>query len=287
MPESVVSYPRQGAFNTAVAQLRHAFHFNERTSASAAAFTNPAITFELYAVGTEDDETPFIPIVPPNLPPLWQTFRAVTGFDKTLSLPLTAFANPAVADTRPIGWAISSPEKPARKTKPAATESWHEHAQAYFSSGHYEEALECAEQALQFTARPNDVWRLRGTALLSLQRWREAAQAFQRAVTLRAQDAEAWLGFGRAQLQLGECEAALQSFNHALAQIPHYFEALFYQGRAHFQCQDYERACASYAQAAALQTEEVVLWREYGEALLRAHQPEAALECWETVTQLQ
>ena len=103
----------------------------------------------------------------------------------------------------------------------------------------------------------------------------------------RAQDAEAWLGLGRAQLQLGECEAALQSLGHALAQIPHYFEALFYQGRAYFQLLDYEQACASYARAAALNAEEAVLWREYAEALMRAHQPEAALECWETVTQLQ
>ncbi len=292
MPETVFSNPRQGAFSSAVTQLRHALHFDQAVAANA--FTNPAITFELYAVEPESEETSQQPIVAPRksgaLPPLWQLFQAV---HKTSPLPLTAFANPAVVESQPLNWVMANQEpqcKTRRAQRPVekeAAESWHDHAQAYFSTGQFDSALDCAEQALLSMPNNHAVWRLRGTALLSLHRWREAAQAFQRAVAARAQDAEAWLGLGRAQLQLGECEAALQSLNHALAQIPNYFEAQFYQGRAYFQLLDYDQACASYARAAALNAEEPVLWCEYAEALMRAHQPEIALECWETVTQLQ
>ena len=294
MPETVFSYPRQGAFSSTVSHLRQAFHFDHAVAANA--FTNPAITFELYAVESESpeskDKSPSI--VPSRksgaLPPLRQVFNALHPVSP---LPLKAFANPAVADSQPIGWALPAYEPP-RSTRRAqrpvereAAESWHDHARAYFSTGRYDAALDCAEQALLTMPNNHAVWRLRGVALLSLQRWSEAAQAFQRAVAARAQDAEAWLGLGRAQLQLDESEAALQSLSHALAQIPNYFEALFYQGRAHFQLLDYESACASYARAATLNAEEAVLWREYAEALMRAHQPETALECWEAVTQLQ
>jgi tetratricopeptide (TPR) repeat protein len=305
MPETVISYPRQGAFSSAVSHLRQALHFDHEVTANA--FTNPAITFELYAVEPEAGEAATVPIVPPSnlsgsgrgsgaLPPLWQAFRAATQRHGAADLPLTAFANPAIADTRPINWAISVNEAKAKKRRFAraempeeseAAESWHEHALAYQSTGEFDAALECAEQTLQCMPTHQAGWRLRGTALLALQRWREAAQAFQRSLALRASDAEAWLGLGRAQLQMGEPEAALQSLGHALAQIPHYFEAQFYQGRAYFQLLHYEKACASYARAAELNADEALLWSEYAEALLRAHQPEAALECLETLTRLQ
>ncbi len=295
MPETVFSNPRQTSLSSAVSHLRQAFHFDHADAANA--FTNPAITFELYAVEPESDESSQ-PIAPPRgsgaLPPLWQMFREAAHLNRTSTLPLTAFTNPALLDSQPVNWAIEAyePKRKARRAdksveRAAAAESWHDHALVYYSTGQYDSALECAEQALLSTPNNHAVWRLRGTALLSLQRWHDAAQAFHRAVVARAQDAEAWLGLGRAQLQLGECEAALQSLSHALAQIPNYFEALFYQGRAYIQLLDYEQACASYARAAELNAEETVLWREYAEALMCAHQPEAALECWETVTQLQ
>ena len=281
-----------GVIGSAVTQLRHAFHFNAvppKPSASAIAFTNPAVTFELYAVSAERAEESVAPRRSGALPPLWQVLRAAGSLKaKASPLPVTAFANPAVADSQPFDWTVAAPKKRPPAHAPAAqAESWHDHAQAYFSAGQYAAALECAEQALQLDVHNGAVWRLCGASQLVLQRWAEAAQAFQHATALRPSDVEAWLGWGRAQLQLEQFEAALNSLSHALAHAANHCEALFYQGRAQFQLQHYSQACASFARAVALRPDEVVIWREYGEALLRADQSEAALECYETITQLQ
>lgn len=84
------------------------------------------------------------------------------------------------------------------------------------SSGCYEEALACYEQAIAIAPSHHIPWILRGGALTHLERYSEAKNSFEQALKIQPNDQDAWLFFGVALQHLGEYKQAYAAFEEAL-----------------------------------------------------------------------
>src|SRR5262249_11244889 len=104
--------------------------------------------------------------------------------------------------------------------EPQNAENWHDKGWSLLGENKVEEALKCAEWAIELDERHIAGHVLHGDCLLALHRWTEAYEAFERATMLDSQqfDASSWASRGDRFLDGGQSELALQAYERAIKQ---------------------------------------------------------------------
>ncbi len=121
-----------------------------------------------------------------------------------------------------------------------------------FGKGHYEEAVQQFERALE--AQPDDVDArdYLGQALLRLKKHEEALKIFRQLVEADPSSGKALLGLGIAQTSLGRYEEALNSLKAAESVLPDNPLVYYYQGLVYHQLKAFNQTPALFSRAMAL-----------------------------------
>jgi serine/threonine protein kinase len=87
--------------------------------------------------------------------------------------------------------------------QPAFSENWERTGGKHFAGGHYEEALQAYQLAVDLDATNVALWAALGDTYFALQRYQEALQAYDQALTLKPRDVVVWENKGTVLALMG------------------------------------------------------------------------------------
>jgi tetratricopeptide (TPR) repeat protein len=129
------------------------------------------------------------------------------------------------------------------------TERWYRRGRVLCTTGCFNDAVVCYDEALESSPDDPVLWRRKGFVLIKAGRYGEAAACFDKALSLDPEDATAWQRKGYALAHLG----------------------------------DHEGAVACCDKALSLDREHVLAWQSRGWVLGLICRYDEAVECYETV----
>jgi tetratricopeptide (TPR) repeat protein len=117
---------------------------------------------------------------------------------------------------------------------------------------HYQEALECFDEAIQIDPEYVELWVWRGMVLVSLKRYEEALTNFDKAIELKPDKAKIWNMRGQTLLWLNRIEEASSNYDKAFQLATSEFEK-FGVGQAYIKT----LSCLGYYQEALVRFEQL------------------------------
>jgi len=174
-----------------------------------------------------------------------------------------------------------------------ALDLWKSNPQIFFNKGvalvnleRYEEALESFQKAIDLDPKSAATWANRGAVLVNLERYEEALESFQKAIDLDPKSAATWTNRGLALGNLEHHEEALESFQKAIDLDPKSVNSWANRGRALNNLERYEEALESFQKAIDLDPKSVASWTSRGRALNYLERHEEALESFQKAIDL-
>lgn len=161
--------------------------------------------------------------------------------------------------------------------------TWINKGQCLGNLNKYEEALECANKALELepkSALANAfTWHNKGFYLYKLKRVEEAIECYDRSLTLDSNYAPAWYNKGYALHKLEKDEKAIECYNRSLELDPNNKVTWDNRGYSLFKLKRYEEAIGCYDRALKIDPKFVKPWNNKGQALGKLKRYEEALSC--------
>ncbi|PKP54354.1 MAG: hypothetical protein CVT90_01700, partial [Candidatus Altiarchaeales archaeon HGW-Altiarchaeales-3] len=171
----------------------------------------------------------------------------------------------------------------ALRLKPKNVFTWINKGQCLGNLTKYEEALECANKALELEPKSAlakaFAWHNKGFYLYKLKRVEEAIECYDRSLTLDSNYAPAWHNKGYALHKLEKDEKAIECYDRALELDPNNKVTWDNKGYSLHKLKRYEEAMECYDKALKIDPKFVKPWNNKGQALGKLKRYEEALSC--------
>lgn len=176
----------------------------------------------------------------------------------------------------------------ALQVQPSDAQAWKGRGDVLYRLERYEAALTAYNKSLSFKASDPETWNRKGRTLYKLERSQEALAAQEEALKLEPNYAEAFSDKGIALVGLGKFAEALDAFNQAQAIKPldpklwqNKALALEYLGRRKEAIDVYREALAAYDKEIEQKPDDVTVWVDRGNVLIKLQRPQEALDSYE------
>ena len=156
-----------------------------------------------------------------------------------------------------------------------------ERGNKFFTTGNFEEALDCYENSLAYDSKTAAVWYEKSETLLRLNRPLEALEACEQCVCLAGVSADTWVLKGHALVELDRPQDGLQAYDQALILNKTHCNAWHGKGNALLDLRQPKEALNAYEQAIRINGELSYIWHGKANALLDLHRSKEALDASE------
>jgi len=131
-----------------------------------------------------------------------QRFSSVKQFVDALEEFLDKITN-NMPRSHPLAMESSGEHVQGQPSQPAFSENWERAGGKHFAEGHYEEALQAYQLAVDLDATNGALWCALGDTYFALERYEEALHTYDQALTLRPRDVVVWENKGTVLALMG------------------------------------------------------------------------------------
>ncbi|CAK87292.1 unnamed protein product (macronuclear) [Paramecium tetraurelia] len=151
---------------------------------------------------------------------------------------------------------------------------------------HYQEALECFDQAIKINSSYSDALNNKGNALFNMCHYQAALQCYDQAIRINSNDSDACYNKGNTLFILNRYQDAIESYDQAIKINPNYIEAIYNKGIALFNLNRFQDAIECYDHVIAIDSNYNDAYYNKGIALFNLNRYQEALDCYDQATRI-
>ena len=155
-----------------------------------------------------------------------------------------------------------------------------------YQKGHYDDAVEDYNKAIQLNSKDATVYNNRGNANFFLGNYDSAIADYDEAIKLNPEYADAYYNLGIAKARLGDYNAAVADYNEAIRLKPKYAATYSNRGVAKANLGNYNAAVADFSEAIKLNPEYADAYYNRGVAKTRLGEHTAAIADYDEAVKL-